>query len=186
MRLTFLARSTLAAAALAACLWAGSADRPAEHARAAFPGADGLIVFSSDVNGDREIFTMRADGGDAKKLTENAAADDAPAWSPDGTRIAFTTNRDGQDEIYVMNADGSNQVNVSRNAAKDQAPTWGPNGRKLAFHSDRDPGGLVRDLDHGGRRLVAGAAHRATRPSRTPTPRGRPTAPRSCSRPAAT
>ena len=141
MRLTFLARSTLAAVALGACLWAGSADRPAQQALAAFPGSDGLIVFSSDVDGDREIFTMRPDGSGTKKLTENGAADDAPSWSPDGSRIAFTTNRDGQDEIYVMNADGSNQVNVSRNAAKDQAPTWGPNGRKLAFHSDRTVAG---------------------------------------------
>jgi Tol biopolymer transport system component len=103
----------------------------------AFPGANGAIVFSSDVDGDREIFRINPDGSGSMKLTNNSAADDAPVWSADGGRIAFTSNRDGQDEIYVMNADGSNQVNVSRHPARDQAPTWSPDGRRLAFHSDR-------------------------------------------------
>jgi hypothetical protein len=33
----------------------------------------------------------------------------APAWSPDGGRIAFLTDRTGRWEIWVMRADGSNQ-----------------------------------------------------------------------------
>jgi len=34
--------------------------------------------------------------------------DKAPAWSPDGTRIAFSrTSANYLEEIYVMNADGS-------------------------------------------------------------------------------
>jgi Tol biopolymer transport system component len=103
----------------------------------AFPGSNGAIAFSSDVDGDREIFVINPDGSGSKKLTNNSAADDAPVWSADGTRIAFTSNRDGHDEIYVMNADGTNQVNVSNNPATDQSPTWSPNGRRIAFHSDR-------------------------------------------------
>ncbi|MBN1992703.1 MAG: PD40 domain-containing protein [Anaerolineae bacterium] len=33
----------------------------------------------------------------------------APAWSPDGSKIAFLTDRTGQWEIWIMNADGSDQ-----------------------------------------------------------------------------
>ena len=43
-----------------------------------------------------------ADGFDVWNLTNNAATDVYPSWSPDGTKIAFGTNRDGNYEIYVM------------------------------------------------------------------------------------
>ena len=45
---------------------------------------------------------MNADGSNLINLTNNAAADLYPSWSPDGTKIAFGTNRDGNYEIYVM------------------------------------------------------------------------------------
>src|SRR5690349_4550194 len=50
-----------------------------------------------------EIYVMNANQGSQARLTNNAAADIAPTWSPDGTRIAFVSNRDGNNEIYVMN-----------------------------------------------------------------------------------
>jgi Tol biopolymer transport system component len=36
---------------------------------------------------DDEIWVMNADGSDAQRRTDNAIADFAPEWSPDGTRI---------------------------------------------------------------------------------------------------
>ena len=71
-------------------------------------------------------------------LTNNAAADYYPSWSPDGTKIAFGTNRDGNGEIYVMNADGSNLTNLTNNAADDSNPSWSPDGTKIAFRTTRD------------------------------------------------
>ena len=45
---------------------------------------------------------MNADGSGQMNLTNNAARDAEPAWSPDGTRIAFASRRDGNVDIYVM------------------------------------------------------------------------------------
>ena len=45
---------------------------------------------------------MNADGSNLTNLTNNAAHDIHPSWSPDGTKIAFVTIRDGNYEIYVM------------------------------------------------------------------------------------
>ena len=50
---------------------------------------------------------MNADGTAQTRLTNNAASDAYPVFSPDGQKIAFTSTRDGNSEIYVMNADGT-------------------------------------------------------------------------------
>ena len=71
-------------------------------------------------------------------LTNNAANDYFPSWSPDGTKIAFGTDRDGNYEIYVMNVDGSNLINLTNNAATDYYPSWSPEGTKIAFGTNRD------------------------------------------------
>jgi Tol biopolymer transport system component len=81
---------------------------------------------------------MNADGSGQTNLTNNAAWDYGPAWSPDGSKIAFTSSRDGDSEIYVMNPDGSDQTNLTNNAARDEEPAWSPDGSKIAFASDRD------------------------------------------------
>ncbi len=50
----------------------------------------------------------------------------APAWRPDGQRIAFVTRGD----LWVADADGSHRGRLLDDA--DQ-PAWSPNGRRLAF-----------------------------------------------------
>src|SRR5216117_1720966 len=67
--------------------------------------AAGQIAFTSNRDGQNEIYVMNADGSGATRLTNNPAADGGPIWSPDGTKIAFISDRDGNVEIYVMNAD---------------------------------------------------------------------------------
>ena len=68
---------------------------------------------------------MNADGTAVKRLTRDPAGDEAPSWSPDGSRIAFMTHRDGQWEVYTMSAtDGSGLVNISNYPGFDGAPAW--------------------------------------------------------------
>jgi len=107
----------------------------ARSARAAFPGANGKIVFVSDRDGNREIYSMNPDGSNQKRLTQNVAQDSDPAVSPDGTKIAFTSDRDAQQEIYVMNLDGSNQRRLTTDPANDRVPSWSPHGTKIAYEN---------------------------------------------------
>ncbi len=106
---------------------------PARIARAAFPGMNGKIAFHSNRDGNYEIYTMNSDGSNPTRLTNNAASDLFPAWSPDGTQIAFQSDRDGNIEIYVMDADGSNPTRLTNNAADDNIPAWSPDGARIAF-----------------------------------------------------
>ncbi|GIS68178.1 MAG: hypothetical protein CM1200mP7_1270 [Chloroflexota bacterium] len=77
---------------------------------------------------------MNADGSNLTNLTNNAADDTRPSWSPGGTKIVFYTTRDDAGEIYVMNADGSNLTNLTNNAAADDYPSWSPEEQKLFFN----------------------------------------------------
>ena len=135
-RITVL-KVVLVAALLAACFLA-LAETP-HPAVASFPGANGKIAFASDRDGNYEIYTMDADSSGQTRLTNNAAFDDQPAWSPNGTKIAFVTNRDvNMSEIYVMNADGSNQTRLTNNTAADFAAAFSPDGTKIVFTTERD------------------------------------------------
>src|SRR5690349_11165949 len=77
----------------------------AAPAQAAFPGANGKVVFESVRDGNPEIYTMDANGSNVNRLTNNAAIDESPVVSPDGSKVAFVSLRDGNFEIYSMSID---------------------------------------------------------------------------------
>jgi len=97
-------------------------------------GGSPKIVFGSVRNGgNHDIYTMELDGSNQTRLTTDAAYDDQPKWSPDGTKIVFMSDRAGNFDIYTMNADGSAQTRITNTPAPDGFPAWSPNGAKIAF-----------------------------------------------------
>ena len=53
------------------------------------------LAFISDREGDWDLYTMDADGGNVDQLTNDAAYDTFPIWSPDGATILFQSRDDG-------------------------------------------------------------------------------------------
>jgi Tol biopolymer transport system component len=82
-RVTTIAAGLVLAALLAVLVASGVALVGVEEsARAAFPGKNGKIAFTSDRAGDYGIYTMNPDGTGVSRLTKNSAFDGAPDWQP--------------------------------------------------------------------------------------------------------
>jgi Tol biopolymer transport system component len=92
------------------------------------------IAFSSNRDSGFDIWTMKPDGTDAAKVTDDPARDEDPAWSPDGSRIAFTSDREGSPAIFVMHADGTGIERLGTGSAIETDAAWSPDGRFIAFH----------------------------------------------------
>jgi TolB protein len=120
----------------------------------------GMIAFTSEQDGNSEIYVMQVDGSDAQRLTNDPAYDAWPAWSPDGSQIAFVSDRSGNADIFVMDvADalgdpgGSNLRQLTQHSANDIWPEWSPDGTRIAFPSRRDGNFEIYVIDADGRNL---------------------------------
>ncbi len=109
--------SVSATVALAAALLAPLLTTPAA---ATFAGTNGKIAYYQD--GD--VWVQNPNGTGKVQLTTNGNAEDNPAISPDGSRIAYEFLR----AIWIMNADGSAPHTVLRANRFDSAADWGPAG----------------------------------------------------------
>ncbi len=106
---------------------------------------DTRIAFMSTRSGNGEIYLMNPDGKRIRRLTKHLEYDSAPAWSPDGQKIAFSSFRDQHRfkgrgpilaEIYVMNPDGTNPINLTQAPERaDLFSSWSPDGKQIAFGS---------------------------------------------------
>jgi TolB protein len=92
---------------------------------------------------DLDIYVMRADGSETRRLTNDRVPDGAPVWSPDGKRIAFaharaqgTVKADGV--IVSMDANGEGRIEITSHGETpsivyDSQPAWSPDGSLIAF-----------------------------------------------------
>ncbi|MCY3551342.1 MAG: hypothetical protein OXH39_12855 [Candidatus Poribacteria bacterium] len=94
------------------------------------------IVFSSNRDGNWDIWTMNPDGSDPINFTQDAAADFSPVWSPTGEQILFVSFRKGGESLYLMDADGNNIRKVLDNWRSRSSATWSPDGKRIASVSD--------------------------------------------------
>ncbi len=100
-----------------------------ETSASSFPALspDGArIAFSSDRDGNEEVYVMDAGGSNLRRVTKDDGIDMNPAWSPDGQWLVFASNRDGDFDIYVVQADGKGLRKLTDNTAGDIEPAWSP------------------------------------------------------------
>lgn len=85
------------------------------------------IAYSSERDGNLEIYVQDLETGAIQRITNNNARDFNPHFSPDGTQILFHSDRDGgrgQQDLYLMNADGSNVRRITQLDGQERFPDW--------------------------------------------------------------
>ncbi len=79
----------------------------------------------------QQLFIVRPDRSDERRLTHDSSRYRVPRWSPDGASLAFYSNRDGDWRAWSMRADGSHLELLSR-TPQIYDPVWSPDGKSLA------------------------------------------------------
>jgi TolB protein len=105
----------------------------APAARATFPGGNGLIAYSSNADGDSEIYTIPSTGGTPTQLTHNSLDDERPSFSSSGNQIFWDQElASGKHVIMVMKTNGTLQKKLTSPTKDSWGAAPGPNGR-VAF-----------------------------------------------------
>ena len=108
------------------------------------PSGDRVVFTRQMPNTDFEVFTMKPDGTDQRRLTTAAGADAHATWSEDGKEIWFVSSRSGfKDEaslydtspqpyaqVFLMNRDGSNVRQLTDSKWEDSMGVYLPDARQ--------------------------------------------------------
>jgi len=115
------------------------------------------LAYCAERNGEYDIYTIPAEGGEEKRLTTSLGLDDGPDYSPDGQTIYFNSVRTGTMQVWRMKVDGSDQQQVTSDEYNNWFPHPSPDGKWLVFLSyEKDVTGHPANKDVALRMMPAG------------------------------
>lgn len=94
-----------------------------------------LLVFCGERNGEYDVYSVPAAGGNEVRLTNTKGLDDGPEYTPDGKYIYFNSVRSGSMQIWRMKPDGSDQEQVTNDEFNNWFAHISPDGKSIVFLS---------------------------------------------------
>ena len=125
-----------------------------DNQRPAWLGSE-RIVFTSNRDGNWEIYVIDTDGSGLKNLTNSPEQELFPGVSSDGSKIAFVGTNEENYDIYVMESDGSARRRLTNHEGIDDWPSWFDWDRAIVFDSERDGDWDIYQMDSGGAGKIA-------------------------------
>lgn len=90
---------------------------------------DSVIVFDRFDGNQTDLYTIAPDGTDLTQITHGTRAEEAPVFSPDGTRIAFERSLGplGLPDLWTVGAAAGDPVRLTDTPlARETGPAWRP------------------------------------------------------------
>jgi tricorn protease len=83
-----------------------------------------------------EIFTIPAEKGDARNLTNSSGSSEKdPAWSPDGKWISWFSDSSGEYQLIIANQDGTAKRAIALTEPSHYyTPEWSPDAKHILYH----------------------------------------------------
>jgi Tol biopolymer transport system component len=101
------------------------------------------IAYAALHNGNFDIYTIDANGGDRRRVTTDPARDDYPSWT-NGGRIMFTRGLfSNETSVWVVNADGSNEQRLALPGPHAFGADMAPRGNRFVYTTDATGLGVV-------------------------------------------
>jgi TolB protein len=92
------------------------------------------IAFSSDRDGEKEIYLMDYDGHDQRRITGHRSISLSPAWSPTGDAVAYVSFFGGNGAaLYLADITTGKKSPIVTSGSLNTTPTFSPDGRRIAF-----------------------------------------------------
>ncbi|HEV2348623.1 MAG TPA: hypothetical protein VG028_02140 [Terriglobia bacterium] len=106
------------------------------------------LAFCGERDGEFDVYTVPAAGGDETRLTTAKGLDDGPDYSPDGKYIYFNSVRTGLMQIWRMKPDGSDQEQVTSDDYNNWFAHISPDGKWMVFLTyEKDVSGHPENKD---------------------------------------
>jgi TolB protein len=153
------------------------ADADGENARIAMQSTEPVmspawspdgewLAYVSFENRAAAVFVQRVRTGERRRVSARAGVNGAPAFSPDGRKLALTlSGSTGNLDVYVLDMATQSLMRITDDPAIDTEPAWSGDGQLLYFTSDRGGGPqiYVAPAQVGGRarRVTFGVAYAA-------------------------
>jgi uncharacterized protein YjdB len=124
------------------------------------------VAFSSNRNGNFDIYVMDADGQRLRRLTTSPAHEGEPAWTPDGSRIVYTVTSGTTTQIATVTVEGTESRVLTTASGGNHSPSVSPDGRTIVFVSARDGNHAIytMGLDGSNQRKLTRNSARETSP----------------------
>ena len=101
--------------------------------RAVFGPDKGWVTMVMSDAANTDLFLVRRDGKDIKRLTQDRSIEVSPSWSPDRKQVVFASDRSGSQQIYITDVNGGEPRRLTYRGNYNATPAWSPTGEWVAY-----------------------------------------------------